>query len=612
MMSMPRRLDPQSPSIEYMASRSDGNMQRNNFEMRPYRVGTYEVGSTLGSNRQSHVALTFATLACGFLWLSLNVAAIIWLWVSGPQEVPGQDTRITAIIISVGKVMASLFLGIAFARAAWGSFIPQLVHGSRFSARTLLAVCHQWNSLGQWQDFRALPTAFRIFVLLGGLACVGMMGTSSTFRYTSRDVFATGAALVPNFAYACNTSLIELPNYVCQAQTSPNTTDVNTSFNLNGNTTRTSWKYIEQVNSGGRGTVTRTGTIGDDALGANVTLAVLPIGGYLKEGHRLPWLAMSVSCRSLSIEAVFVGSGLLANATIIVNGSVIDTLDISQMPQWNGVVHMYQHWNDSGPLSSLSPWTIVMLTRDVNDGTAHFDGLADDAAGFIGNTFVDLHGYAQPELQGILGAAAYCEFEGSAGGGGWPNDVWPPRGQTTNFVAGEMIGDRPTMATGVLNYGPSWQYSPVSESFLDEGSVSYIANNTGPGVSFPDLFASYIRNQWALMAYSMSPQCSQHIEAVFEGTTSSRLFIGVTVVALAPLSALVLGLFVSIIALFVTLRQRYWVQRIDFEGWWLFKTLRLDLMDIESGDATRKELQTTYNALKVSFDPITGQLVFPE
>ena len=339
--------------------------------------------------------------------------------------------------------------------------------------------------------------------------------------------------------------------------------------------------------------MTRTGTIGDDALGANVTLAVLPIGGYSKEGHSLPWPATPAPCRSLSIEAVPVGSGLLVNATIIVNGSAIDTLDISQMPQWNGVVHMYQYWNNSGPLSSLSPWTIVMLTRDVNDGTAHFDGLAGNATRFIGNTSVDLYGYAQPELQGILGAAAYCEFEGGAGGGGWPNNVWPPRGQATNFVAGEMIGDRLTMAIGVLNYGTSLQYSPVSESFLDEGSVSYIANNTGPGVSFPDLFTSYIRNQWALMAYSMSPQCSQQIEAIFEGTTSSRLFISVTVVAVMPLSALVLGLFVNIIAHFVTFRQRYWVQRIDFEGWWLFKTLRPDVMDVESSDATRKELQTT-------------------
>src|SRR5271168_2491260 len=136
-------------------------MQGNSFEKRPYGVGTYEVGSTSSSTRQSHAGLTLVTLACGFVWLSLCVAAIIWLWVSGPLEVPGQDTRITAVIISVGRSLASLFIGIALARAAWGSFIPQLVDGSRFSARTLLAVCYRWDSLGQWQDFRELPTAFR-------------------------------------------------------------------------------------------------------------------------------------------------------------------------------------------------------------------------------------------------------------------------------------------------------------------------------------------------------------------------------------------------------------------------------------------------------------------
>jgi hypothetical protein len=590
--------------------KSNRNMQGDIFEKRPYGVGTYEVGSTSSSTRQSHAALTLVTLACGFVSLSLCVAAIIWLWVSGPLEVPGQDTRITAAIISVGRSLASLFIGISLARAAWGAFIPQLVDGSRFSARTLLAVCHNWDSPGQWQDFRDLPTSFKIYVLLGVLTWIGMTGTSSTFRYVSHGVSATGTALVADFTYACNTSLVQpSPNYTCQAATSPNTTDINTSFNLNGNTTRTSWGYIEQVNSGGRGTVNLTGSIGDDALGANVTVAVLPDGWYLKEGHKLPWMAISVSCQSLPIAAEFTGTGLLANATIIVDGWVIDYLDVSEMPQWNGLVHMYQQVNDSGPFSSLSPWKIVMLTRDVYDGTAHFDGLADDAVTYLGDSYVDLHGLPQPVLQGILGAAAYCEFEGSAGGG-WPDDLWPARGQTTNFVAGELVDNRPTMATGVLNYGPSWQYSPAAESFLEGGTVSYIANNTGPGVSFPDLFASYMRNQWALMAYSMSPQCSQDIETDFEGVTSSRLFINVTAIAVMPLSALVLGLFTTLVAFYVTLRQRYWVQRVEFEGWWLFKALRPDLRDVADGDATRKELQTAYNGLGVAFDSSTGQLEF--
>jgi hypothetical protein len=450
---------------------------------------------------------------------------------------------------------------------------------------------------------------FRIYVVLGALVCAGLTVTSAAIQYIDQPISATGTAIIADFTYACNTSLVQSSSdYTCQAATSPNTTDVNTSFNLNGNTTRTSWQYIEQVNSGGRGTVTRTGSIGDNALGANVTVAVLSDGWYLQEGDSLPWMAISVSCRGLPIAANFTGSGLLANATIIVDGLAIDDLDISEMPQWNGLVHMYQQVNDSGPFSSLSPWVIVMLTRDVNDGTAHFDGLANDAVTDLGASYVDLHGIG-PSKQGILGAAAYCEFEGSTGGG-WPNDLWPPRGQTTNFVTGELIGNRPTMATGVLNYGPSWQYSPVTENFIVGGSVSYIANNTGPGVSFPDLFASYIRNQWALMAYSISPQCSHQIETDFEGLTSSRLFIRVTTIALLPLSALVLGLFIDIIAGFVTLQQRYYVQRVEFKGWWLFKALRPDLMGAANGDATRKEVRTANDEHEVSLHPSTGQLVF--
>lgn len=166
------------------------------------------------------------------------------------------------------------------------------------------------------------------------------------------------------------------------------------------------------------------------------------------------------------------------------------------------------------------------------------------------------------------------------------------------------------MATGVLNYGPSWQYSPVAQSFLDGGSVSYIANNTGPGVSFPDLFASYIRNQWALMAYSISPQCSRHIETDFEGFASDKLFISVTMIAILPLFSLVLGLLTSLIAFFMTLQQRQWAQRVEFEGWWLFNALRPDSMNFAYSNATRKELPKAYSGLGVSYDRRAGRLVF--
>src|SRR5271170_7859625 len=55
---------------------------------------------------------------------------IIWLWLEGPAIVPGQDTRITAIIISVGKSLAAFSISLAIGRSAWASVLPWFLNGN--------------------------------------------------------------------------------------------------------------------------------------------------------------------------------------------------------------------------------------------------------------------------------------------------------------------------------------------------------------------------------------------------------------------------------------------------------------------------------------------------
>src|SRR5271170_1629274 len=103
------------------------------------------------------------------------------------------------------------------------------------------------------------------------------------------------------------------------------------------------------------------------------------------------------------------------------------------MPSWGSQVQLYQQLNDSVAYSSLSPWYIVLLARDLVDGTANTLGLSGAAVTYLGPAYVDLHGYG-PVLQGVLGAAAYCNFSASTGGG-WPSGSFPAP-NTTNVIAG--------------------------------------------------------------------------------------------------------------------------------------------------------------------------------
>jgi hypothetical protein len=514
------------------------------------------------------------------------LGAMGWLKLHGPALVPAQDTRITAIMISVGSRLTGLFIGTALVRSAWAAFLPHVLTGEPIPTPALVGACRNFMSSGQLEHYDSLPSSFKYHIILATFISLAMTGTSASFRYDSLKLAGRSTALVPDVASSCNKSLVNGTNYFCSGA-------------LNANTTSSSWSYLQEVYSGNQRTVYHYGEQGDQVLGANVTLGVLPAGWALNEGSDLPWMAIWVTCRDLSISAEFTGSSLSASTRISVNGSLIDTLDIANMPEWGSIIHLYQQVNESGPASSLSPWIIVMLARDLDDGTANFGGLAPDAITFLGSSYLDLHGYG-PVLQGVLGAAAWCQFNGSTGGR-WPDELWPPLNHTSNVVIGTVIDDQPTMGTALLNYGPSWQYNPVSENTLPGGSVSYIANNTGPETSFPALFSSYIRNQWTLMAYSIAPQSGQQIPLSFVGSGPNQLYISLTIVSLFPFSALVIGLLVTLRAWICTIRQRRWVNRVEFESWWLVKALRPDIYSAGYCNATEKDFSKACESFSTAY-----------
>jgi hypothetical protein len=431
------------------------------------------------------------------------------------------------------------------------------------------------------EDYGSLPISFKFHIVLAAFISPAMVGTSASFRYDSLVVVGRKIASVPDVARVFNQSLIG---------------------ELNANTTGNSWSYITQVYSGGQGTVYRYGEPGDQELGANVTLGVLPDGWSLNAGNNLPWMAISVACHHLPISAQFTGSGLSASSNIFVNDTFMDTLDIANMPEWGSVVHLYQQVNGSGRSGSLSPWVVVMLARDLGDGRANFGSLSLDAVTHLGNSFLDLHGYG-PHLQGVLGAAAWCQFKGSTGGQ-WQDELGAPLNHTSNVVIGTVINDRPTMGTAMLNYGPSWQYNPVSENSLPGGSVSYIANITGTGVSFPALFSSYIRNQWMLMAYSITPQSGQTIPLSFVGSGPNKLYISLTIVSVLPSSALFIGLLVTLRAWVCTISQSRWVNRVEFESWWLIKALRHDMYSAGYCNSTKKDFNNACESFSAAYRDI--------
>jgi hypothetical protein len=139
----------------------------------------------------------------------------------------------------------------------------------------------------------------------------------------------------------------------------------------------------------------------------NVTLTSAPNDIRLPTDEAPPWSAVDANRRAVELGLELVGNDS--------DGRSQDQLTIAEMPSWSSQIQIYQQVNDTGPRSSLCPWYMLLLARDLDDGSANIGGLSGNAAKYLGNSYVDLHGIG-PVLQGILGAAAYCSFSGSSGG----------------------------------------------------------------------------------------------------------------------------------------------------------------------------------------------------
>jgi hypothetical protein len=192
---------------------------------------------------QSNQALVpIISLHFGLLYIRACIGGIVWLWLHGPALVPRQDTRITAIIISVGSRLAGFFISAAFARSAWAAFLQQILTEKPVQAQALITVCRDFMSLGQFIDFKSLPVSFRYHIFLALLISLAMSATSASFRYDSLGLSGRNIALVPDVASLCSSSSVSGTSYLCTGA-------------LNFNTSRTSWDYLKDVYTGGQRTV---------------------------------------------------------------------------------------------------------------------------------------------------------------------------------------------------------------------------------------------------------------------------------------------------------------------------------------------------------------------
>ncbi|KAK3369423.1 hypothetical protein B0T24DRAFT_681431 [Lasiosphaeria ovina] len=536
-------------------------------------------------------------LPLSLLFLAACLGAIVALAVHGPVLVPQQDTRITSTIISASSKLATLIMGLVFARSAWASGVGDVVRGRRMTARKLVAACRPFLSLEQLQSFGALPAPFRLHVAAGGLCLAAMVATSPSFRYDALPTAGTRVALVPDVAFACPADKVAQTGlFICDQGGS--------RLNILTNTSLHAWDYIGEVNAGGQHTVAKQGDVGDESLGANVTLATLPAGWKLgPTGNDLPWMAMSVSCRARAISVAFAGSGYRSNTSVFLDGDLAAVFDIGAMPQWNAAVHLLLRVNESdSAFSSLGEYDVIMLGRDEDQpgGSSMMPGLDMASVTPLGSAVLDLYGYGAIK-QPLAGAAARCTFWADAGGDWPPGPLWPPLNHTTNTVWGALVDDRPTPATAMLNYGASWQYTIVSDNDVPGGSVAYIANNTGPGVAFHHLLAAYIRNQWALTAYAVSRHTYYKLERPFAGTGPEQLFVSATLVAALPAAALAVAIAVAARACVAAWGLGYWVNRVEFGGWWLLKAARPDLYGAGFGNATEDAFMRSCEKVDVQY-----------
>ena len=522
-------------------------------------------------------------LAC--LYLISCVVVVCWMMIGGPRPVPRQDTRITNIIISIaskGALTLALWIVTLRLRVQW-TYI--LVSRQHVQLRSLLAACSKEGSLSRVRHIHTSPThGIGLTAAIGAAVTILMTLTSAGFKYIVLPGTAIQEYSGPDFVSICNYSLVN------------STTGYSCLGTANAETVGAEWDYLDIVSSGAGGNVLRSnGTSG--TMSANVTLTSAPANLRLPANPTPPWVAIDVSCKNVTLSLSVVGNGSSESSStnvLFVDNRQLDTLTVAEMPSWSSQVQLYKLINDTGPASNLSPWYIVQLARDLNDGSANMQGLSGSAVTYLGNSFLDLHGYNGPVLQGILGAPAYCTFSGSTGGS-WPSATWPAR-TTTNVVVGKgPYNGVIDISTVFLNYGPSWQYNPVSANSLPGGSVSYIANLTTDADNFGDFIAIYIRNQWALVAYTNNFIQGFVTNTSYRVRTQPQLYIQATTILVAPASALGVCVLCAFVCMFTMSRlgARYGV--VDVAPWWLLKATGV-ACGMERGHETSKsEFETWSN-----------------
>jgi len=517
----------------------------------------------------------YLCVACLYLISCVSVAC--WMLVSGPKLVPRQDTRITNIIISVASKIA---LGVALWIVALRLHIQWvciLVSQQHVQLKGLLAACGGEGSLSRVRHIRTVPTVgVGCTIIIGAAATLLMTLTSAGFKYVVMPGAGVQKFSGPDFEAICNYSLVNASTgYFCTGA-------------ANAVTVETEWNYLEIVNGGAGGNVLLsrglTGT-----MSANVTLTSAPADLRLPTNIAPPWATIDVSCKAVELQLELVGNGSTSSNIVYVDGRQLDQLNVAEMPSWNSQVQLYQQVNDTGPASSLCPWYMVLLARDLHDGTSHIGGLSGSAVSYLGDSFLDLHGLGTV-LQGVLGAAAYCNFRGSTGGN-WPSSSWPWQA-TTNVVVGTAPNNGTIdLSTLFLNYGPSWQYNPVADNAIPGGSVAYIGNWTVEANNFADYIAMYMRNQWALMMYTNNYLGGFVTNTAYDVRTAPRLYIQATAVVIPPMVALVVCICCAGVCMWTMLSLGVWYECVDVAPWWLLNATGAALPGLERHNVSKPDFE---------------------
>ena len=147
------------------------------------------------TSRRNQAMIPIILFPLSLIVIGTCIGMIVWLAVHGPALVPGQDTRITAIIISVGSRLAGLFIGAALVRSAWAAFLPHVLAGELIPTRALVGVCRNFMSLGQLENYGPLPSSFKYHIILAAFISLAMIGTSASFRYDSLGLAGRNIAI---------------------------------------------------------------------------------------------------------------------------------------------------------------------------------------------------------------------------------------------------------------------------------------------------------------------------------------------------------------------------------------------------------------------------------